>query len=524
MLRSLATVSGFTLMSRLLGFLRDILIGNYLGVGAAADAWAQAFSFPNLFRRIFGEGAFNSAFVPLYSRVLEQEGEGEADGFASLTLSWMSYVLIVLAATMWLAAEGVVGVLVPGFRADEAKFALTVELMRVTVPYLVLVCLVAGLSGVLNSRKFFASAAFSQVVLNIVLVGALLLVVPRVEVGARTHVLAWGLLVAGVMQVAVVAYGCRQAKVRLRLVPPRRSERVVRLVWLMVPGVIGAGVQQINLLVSRAVTSFQDGGNAVVYYADRINQLPLGLVGIAFGVVLLPEISRRLRGGDEEGALRSLVRGLEMSLLLTVPAAVAMVAIAVPIMHVLFFGGEFRAEASVQAGQALGAFAFGLPAYVLVRVLQPGFYAREDTRTPMWYTGACATVNGALCAAVFFSPLREMGLLHLGAAAATSVAGWVNVWLLVRGLGARGHLSWPPGLFRTLGKILLASLVMGLVVWGLAELLEGQLMGEKSGATARLGRVGILLGVVGVGMGVYFGLVFRMGVANIGKLRGAFRR
>jgi putative peptidoglycan lipid II flippase len=514
MLRSLATVSGFTLISRILGFVRDMLVANYLGASMASDAWVAAFRLPNLFRRVFGEGAFNSAFVPLYSRKLEEEGSDAADHFAGRTLSLMAIILAVISVLAFIFMEPLTRAMNWGYEGE--KLALATSLSRITVSYLFFICLMAGIGGVLNSRRIFGAPAFAYVVLNVIFLIALGVVVPRT--GNPEYVLAWSVAIAGVVQLAIViAAGIRKG-VRLRVKRPTFDSDTRRLGLLMGPGLISAGIQQLNLLVGQSVASFTEGGQSVMYYADRVNQLPLGLLGVAFGVVLLPEVTRRLRGGDPQGAKDSIARGIEFSLLLTLPATIAMVVIPEPVMQGIFSGGKFTPEVSRMAGQALMAFGIGAPAYVLARVLQTGFFGREDTKTPMRYTLVSAVINIALCFGALFY-LGKDGPLHLGCALATSIAGWVNVVLLTLRLHRDGMLELPRTTWMRLLKMLIASVGMGAMVYFGAQWLAPWIGGET-----RTIRVTSLLLLVTAGAVAYFGLIFALKVTSPRSLKSAFRR
>jgi len=509
MFRSFFTVGGFTLMSRLLGFVRDILVGQYLGAGAAADAWLAAFRFPNLFRRVFGEGAFNAAFVPLYGRRLEEQGDEKADFFASRVLSLMAVTLLAITVIALIFMGPITRLLAMGF--EDERFKLAVELSRITAPYMIFICLTAALSGVLNTRRVFAAPAFSYVVLNIVFLVALLVVVPRT--GQPEKVLAWSVLVAGVLQMAVVLVSAWRNNARMRPVLPKVDEDVKRLGILMGPGLISAGIQQLNLIVGQAVASYQDGGISYIYYADRVNQLPLGLIGIGFGVVLLPEITRRLRGGNEDGAKDSLARGIELALFFALPAMIAMMVIPVPMMTAIFKGGKFTAEVATQSGYSLLAFASGAPAYILARVLQPAYFAREDTKTPMRFTLISAGVNIVLCI-VLFVPMR-----HVGCALATSIAGWVNVVLLIAGLRRTGFLKVRPGFARRLIGMLLASALMGGGVWWLADYFSAALSGD-----ARMLRLLWLGGVVTAGVFAYVAFALVLRAISVSEIKSAIKR
>jgi putative peptidoglycan lipid II flippase len=516
LIRSMATVGGFTLVSRVLGVVRDKLVTYYLGAQELGDVWVTAFRLPNLFRRIFGEGAFNAAFVPMYSRRLEEHADGDAateraDAFAGRTISLMAAILVVLLVLCYIFMEPLVAIIAWGFRGD-ARFGLAVEASRVTIVYLVFICLMAAVSGVLNSRKVFGPPAFAYVVLNVVFLVALGVFVPGSE--DPLGVLSRAVVVAGVLQLGVVVLSCWRRGIRIPLGLPKIDADMRRLGLLMLPGLASAGVQQLNLLVGQSVASLQVGGNSAIFYSDRINQLPLGLIGMAAGVVLLPEITRNLRGGQEEQARVSMSRGVEISMLLTLPAMVAMFVIPQQIMHAIFEGGRFTAEDARQAGYSLAAFAIGTPAYVLAKVLQPGYFAREDTRTPMRFTLVTAAVNIALCWPLF----KLMG--HTGCALATSVAGWVNVLLLWSGLRGIGFLRVSRGFAGRIGRMLLCSVLMGWVVWWLAQVAGSWLLCEGRFTL----RMVVLVALVAVGAGMYFIFVFALRVFTVAEVRASLRR
>jgi len=506
------TVGGFTLMSRILGFVRDKLIGNYLGAGAAGDVWAAAFFIPNLFRRIFGEGAFNAAFVPMYSRRLEEDGEETADLFARRVITVMTLLLIGIFALCFVFMEPVVKLTNLGFTHEDGRLDAGVAAARVTIVYLIFICLVAALSGILNSRRILGAPAFAYVALNIVFIVALIVFAPRAE--DPLVVLTWSVVAAGIVQLAIVAYACKRAGIRLSPRRPAIDEDVRRLGSLMAPGLVSAGIQQINLIVGGTVASLVVGGRSLIYYADRINQLPLGIIGMAAGVVLLPEITRNLRGGDESGARRSMARGLEMSMLLTLPAMVAMIVIPREIMFAIFQGGEFAGKDALAAGAVLQAFAIGTPAYVIARVLQPGYFAREDTRTPMNFTIATAVTNILLCWPLF------IWLGPAGCALATSIAGWVNVVLLWIGLGRLGFLEMSPGFSGRMARMLLSAVLMGAAVWGLARLGSTWILADGQFFL----RMIALTILVAIGVVAYFAFVFALRVFSVSEVKNVLRR
>ena len=506
MFRSIFTVSGFTLMSRMLGFARDVLIAKYLGAGATADVWVAAFRLPNLFRRIFGEGALNAAFVPMYSGRLEEKGEEAADNLAQRTISVMFVLLMITFALAFIFMDPLIRVMSPGF-VEDGRLEPAVNASRITIGYLVFICLVAALSGVLNSRRVFGAPAFAYVVLNIVFIVALIGVIPHM--GEPLTVLCWSVLVSGLLQVLVVVVASVRRGVKLRFRKPVIDDDMKKLGGLMAPGLVSAGVQQLNLIVGQAVASLQVGGVALIFYADRINQLPLGLLGIALGTVLLPEVTRKLRGGDEKGAQATLTQGMEVALLFVLPATAAMLVIPLPIMHALFVDGEFTFEAAKEAGQVLAAFALGTPTYVLAKVLQPAYFAREDTKTPMRYTIVSAVVNIILAYPAF------LWLGPTGCALATSVAGWVNILLLWFGLRKASFLKVTGQFVGRVSRILLASALMGFFVWCLSKYCEPWILSEKNIFI----RVGVLGGLVLAGIVIYFAAVIATRVYSPSELK-----
>jgi len=508
------TVSGFTLLSRITGFARDMLTSHYFGAGALGDVWVAAFRFPNLFRRVLGEGAFNSAFVPLYSGKLAGEGEKEAYSFASRILIILSLLLSVICAVSYFFMAEVTHALNWGY--DAEKLSQATELSRITVSYLFFICLVAALSGVLNSHKKFAAPAFSYVSLNLVFLTGLLGVVPFVE--SPINVLAWCLPIGGFVQLLIVLLSSWKAGIKFKFQRPKFDKDTIKLGLLMGPGLVSAGIQQLNLLVGSLVASFQDGGQSAIFYSDRINQLPLGLIGIAFGVVLLPDITQKLRKKQNAAAQQSLQTGMTMAMLIALPAMVGMMVLAEPIIYGIFKGGEFTAAQAGVAGQALFAFAIGSPAYVMSKVLQPAYFAREDTKTPMKFTLVSAAVNTVLCGIAFWI-LGKEGPLHLGCALATSVAGWVNVSLLLIGLRKAGFLTLSSEFWKRLGKMLIASIAMGAIVWVGAHFLDDILHSDN-----RLLRIPVLAAVGSAGVLAYFILAHLTKAMTFGELKAGFRK
>ncbi|MEQ8657295.1 MAG: murein biosynthesis integral membrane protein MurJ [Hyphomicrobiales bacterium] len=516
LLRNFATVGGATLTSRVLGFVRDILMAAALGTGPVADAFVVAFRFPNLFRRLFAEGAFNSAFVPLFARTLEGEGRDQAKAFAQEAMAGLLTVLALVTAVAMIAMPLLMLVLAPGFIGDSDKFDLTVLLTRITFPYLTLVSILALISGVLNGLGRFAAAAFAPTLLNVVLIGVLwaLLTAGLAGEAEAGMWLAIGVVIGGFAQLAMVIGDLRRAGFLLKLVRPRWSGRMKRLVSLGVPGVIAGGITQINIVVGTMIASLQAGAVSLLYYADRLYQLPLGVVGIAIGVVLLPELSRRLKAGDEAGVKVASARSLEFAMLLTLPAAVALAAIPGPLVSVLFERGAFGEEARLGTAAALQAFAIGLPSFVLIKVFSPAFFAREDTKTPMLVGGLSVAVNVACSLALF--PF----IGHVGIALATSLAGWVNAVVLYVFIAKRGYWHVERTLAIKVAILFGCAVAMGAVLMGLASVLDAQLAMTTS-LWIRVAALGVL---VLAGVVTFFGLAHLAGAAKLGDMKRMMMR
>ena len=615
LLRSMATVSGFTALSRILGFLRDILMGYFLGSSQAADAFFAAFKFPNIFRRIFGEGAFNSAFVPLFSKELTSKGRKEAMHFANQTFSILAIVLLIITIIAIPLMSWITMVHAPGFNAvktfrgdsnnnevsfdikikgskaiyfvienggtaelknitltnndndtktlldqsdwlsakgkwikkyslSENKnftrikgnaliknskegntnlsiyrnhpdtFNLTVTLSKITFIYLLCMALVAHMSGVLNTVKIFGMPAAAPVLLNMTFLAGFL--ISSIFWGFKgdpvkyAHVAAWCVFVAGFLQLGALYFTCFRKGLRIKLCKPKLSPQIKRLFILMGPGVLAAGIQQINLLVGSIIASFREGAISYLYYSERVYQLPLGMIGIGLGVILLPEVTKRLRGGDQMGAITSMNRGIELAMFLTIPASIALIVIPYPIISTLFQHGAFTKEDANLTAYSLAGFALGIPGYVLVKVLQPGYFARENTKTPMLIAGVTVIVN------IVFSIILFDSLGHIGIAIATSIAAWVNVGLLLFGL----RNFWKPDarLKSRMPKIFIASAVMGLSLWMLHQTIKEMFNHDF---WLRLGGVSIL---VIFGITIYFFIAFKLKASSLKELKADFKK
>ncbi len=512
LLRSTAIVAVWTLASRILGFARDILLAHYLGAVGVIEAFIVAFRFPNMFRRLAAEGAFAAAFVPLFSERLEQQGRREAMLFADQVFSVLVLVLAVFTVVVEIFMPQVLLVVAPGFSAGRPElFDTAVLLTRLTLPYLLCMAIVAMMSGMLNSSYRFAAAAAAPILLNIVLILGLLFARDRFETPA--HMLAWGVAVSGIGQYVWLAWCCRRAGLALRLRWPQFTPAVKRLMKLMVPGLVSGGMTQINILVGTIIGTFLTGVVSYIHYADRVYQFPLGMVGIAIGTALLPELSRTLQS-DEARANAVQNRAIELAMVLTLPATAALIVIALPLVTVMFQYGKFTPDAAAATAWALAVFATGLPAFVLIKVLSPGFFARQDTRRPMIYAIISMVVNMAL------SPLLvwPLGVGYLGIPIATSIAAWINTGLLAWFLVRRGHLTLDARLLARLPRFALAALVMAGVLWPAADALWPWL----SGAVWQ--RVLSILAVVIGGMAIYAACCLLLRAASVGEMKGMMRR
>lgn len=509
--RNVLTVGGATLVSRVLGFARDTLIAATLGGGAAADAFIVAFRLPNLFRRLFAEGAFAAAFVPLFVRRRAEAGEAAARRFAGEALAGLTAAVVAVTALAMVFAPTLVDLLAPGFVADPGKRDLAILLARICLPYLPAITVVALLSGLMNADRRFLVPALAPVVLNLVLIGALLGLAGGGIVGpAAATALAWGVAAAGVAQVGLLAVAVMRAGLTPDRTAPRLTPEIRRLVRLGLPGVLAGAMSEINVVVGTMLASTTAGAVSWLYYADRLYQLPLGVVGIAIGQVLLPEITRRVAAGETAATSEVQNRALEFALVPALPAAAALMLLADPIVRVLFERGAFTAADGTAAARALAIFAAGLPAFVLVRVFAPAFYAREDTATPMVIGGLAVGVNVVLSLAL----LPVVGWIAV--AIATATAGWVNAGLLFGRLVGRGHWRGDATARRRLPRLLLATAAMAAVVGGAHAGLEPAFAAGSGFAT----KAAALAGLVGLGLVVHGGLVVLLGVVDTARPRG----
>ncbi len=461
LVRSVFAAGGMTFISRITGFVRDILLARLLGTTALADAFFVAFRIPSFLRRVFGEGAFSQAFIPVFASHLREDGtprDDEARAFVDGMAGSFAMVLLVVTAVGVLAAPVIIWVLAPGFLAEPAKYHLAVRLLRITFPYLFFISLVAMAAGILNTRGRFAAAAFTPVLLNLSLIVAAGVIAPHTRAPVVT--VAWGVFVGGAVQLIFQIPFLYRAGFLPRFRCSFRHPGVRRVFQLMLPGIFGSSIAQINLIVDTVLASFLATGSiSWLYFANRLLEFPLGIFGVALGTVILPHLSAKHAKASAEEFGHALDWALRWVVVIAVPAAAALIVLSMPIIVTLYRYGAFTAFDAAMTRRALVAFAVGLPAFVMIKVLAPGYYARQDTRTPVKIGTIALVANMGLNLALIWP------LAHAGLALATSLSGLLNAFLLYRGL-RRGQIYRPgPGWPRLWAQVGVASLTMAALLW-----------------------------------------------------------
>jgi putative peptidoglycan lipid II flippase len=535
-IRSVAKVGGYTTISRILGFVRDQLIAFTLGTGVIADAFFVAQRFPNLFRTLFAEGAFNSAFVPFFAGKVESEGLPAARRMAqdvyAVMLAWMIFFCTICIILMpWLIQAFTIDLtqymptgLTNWFAMDATpkeayspeRTALLVQLTQLCFPYLLFMTLTAIQGGVLSSLNRFTAAAAAPILLNIVLIlsNVVAWVIGSGKSELTGYVFAVGVTLSGLAQYILLAIASNRAGITFLPRFPKLTDDVKTVISRSIPGIVSGGVMQINLLVATFLAWRIPHANSYLYYADRLYQLPLGVIGVAIGVVLLPSLSRLLRSGQHQAALETKNRALEFSLFLTLPATAALMTIAGPILHTVFEHGAFKAVDTLAVTPAVAAFAAGLPAYSLTKVFQPGFYAREDTRTPMRFAIISVLVNIVASFGLSF----YFG--HVGIAMATSLAAWINALLLFFRLRKLDHFQFDARSKKRLPLIVLSSLFMAGVLVSATWVLRENFTADSQFFHSIWG----LVLVVGAGVLSYFSIAQAIGAFKISELKAAMKR
>ena len=522
LLKNVGTIGGLTLVSRFAGLAREMIFSRVLGANAVTDAWFQAFIIPNVFRRLFAEGAFSAAFVPMFSKRLHGTGDAdsgldEARSFSNDVLSVFLPVLIALCAVMMLAMPLVIRLLGDG-DSPPADFAMEVDFARIMFPYIALVSLVTLFTGMLNSVSRFAPGASFPIILNLVLIAALLFGdYAMSEWGWTTRQVgysqAWAVTIGGAIQLAWLYYWTRVEGFRPRLLWPRITPEVKRLSIIALPAAIGGGAYQINTLVQLYFLNQLDSGSiSYMNYADRLNQLPLGIIGIALSTAILPTLSKFVGSKNREGTDRIQSDAIELSMLLTIPAAVALAICAVPFVTMIFQGGRFSVEQATLTGDVLAMLVLGLPAYVLVKVLVPNFYARSDTRTPVY----AAFISLIVFTAMNFALVADWGVR--GVAFASVIGAWINVTYLYAVLVRRDYYSIPLKLVGRIARQLVAAAAMGVALWFARDLLTGW---YDAGLFERAGALVALVICAGA---VYFAVAFAIGAIDKQRIRTLTRK
>lgn len=510
LLRSIVTIGGLTAISRIFGFIRDTLMAAFLGAGPMADAFFVALRFPNLFRSLFAEGAFSAAFVPIFVGSLHGEGREQAIAFAEDALAVLTTALLVFVLAMEVAMPLAMLALAPGF-VGTPTFDMAVEFSRLTFPYLLFISLTALQGGILNALGRFAAAAATPILLNLSIITALLGTGPWMP--TIGHALAWGVVAAGILQFLWLLGSCRRAGVSLRMPRPRLTPKVRELMRRALPVALGAGVYQINIMAGTVLASFLPAGSvSYLFYADRLNQLPYGIIGVAVSTALLPLLARQVRAGDETAAMYSQNRALEFALFLMLPSAAALMALAEPVIAVLFQRGAFGSSDVRQTAAALIAYAAGMPAFMLIKALTPNFFARGDTKTPV-KIGVASAVFNIVSAGAMMLPF-----LHVGIAAAASLAAWLNAALLAVVLRRQGRLVIDARLKRRLPRTALATTVMVAAVIGLDYALGNWL------AAPLMLRVTALAAIIIAGLIAFAVAAQLFGAASLADMKTLVRR
>jgi putative peptidoglycan lipid II flippase len=517
LIRSSLIYSSFTLVSRFAGLLRDLALGYAMGASATyvADAYNTAWAFPNLFRRIFGEGAFAAAFVPAYSRSLETDGEEVADVLAADAMATLAAASIFVTVVAELAMPWLMYLIAPGFAANPEKFKLAILLTQITMPYLPCMAIYAHLSGVLNARNRFILSGAAPILLNL---WTLATVLPTHSPHQAAVWGSGGILIAGVSQAALLWWGVRRSGAKVDIRWPRLTPEIRKLISLAVPGAIAASATQISVFVSGILVSQVNGARSWLFYCERLYQLPQGLIGVAIGVALLPKLSRSIHAGDETGARSAMDEAILFSMAFALPCAVALIGIPFFLIDAMFTRGEFTTADAHQTANALFFYGWGVPAFVAAQLFNRAFFARQDTATPMRLGLISVGVNVAVGISLFY-------LIGVpGVAAATTIAWWTNVAMMATVLARRAHYRPAPATVTRMIRIVAANVALALIL-----LAVGHWRGAIQGAFGHLhvwkvGPKEMAIALVAVGAGaIYPLLLFGSGGMTLSEVRGALR-
>ncbi len=515
--KSVATFGGFTLISRITGFLRDMVMANFLGAGMIADAFFVAFKLPNLFRSLFAEGAFTSAFVPMLSHKMVENGEKEAFCFASRAISVLTFFVLFFVILMEIFMPELILLMAPGFADDPGKIELATALSRITFPFLLFVSIVSFQCGILNSMGKFAAPGGVPILLNFIMIGAVF--IPAL--GTPAHSLSVSVTFAGFIEVVWLGWILKHNGVSIR--PLFNIRKLIALPEIktlfkrIAPGVLGAGVYQINMMVDTIIVSLVGtGAISWLYYANRIQQLPLGVIGAAISVALLPILSKCIKSEDFKEAARIQNNAVEYGALLSIPAAFALIVLAEPTINILFQHGKFGAFETQMTAQAVIAYAVGLPVYVMVKALTPNFFARGNTRTPVRYSIVSLVANIAFCLIL----MKPFG--HVGIAAATTLTAFVSCFQYLYGLKKRDYWQLSKQLKSKLARIIISSLIMALALY-LGEMLLHYRYGDWLHLTYKT-KIPLYLGLCILGVAT-FGIMAKItGVLDFNEIKCLLHR
>ena len=505
--RSFFTVSFYTFLSRVLGFIRDILIARYLGSTVIADAFFVAFRIPNFFRRVLAEGAYSAALIPVFSGVvLNPKDEREASDFVENTTSMLLFATVVLTIIFFFGMPYIIQVLAPGFTDNKEAYELAVHFGKIIFPYIIFISLAAHFASINNVHERFAAGAFAPAILNISFILSLFFLTPFVTTAG--HALSYGVLIGGVLQFLYLYRAVLNFyKPRIRI--PVLNEKLKKFFKLFLPGVVGSGVIQLNIVIGTIIASFLPvGAISHIYYADRLNQLPLAIFGIALGIVLLPSLSKAIKQSDLDTTNNIHNRSIEFSLLISLPSAIGLFILAEPIIQILFERGAFVEEDTFYTAKVLSYFALGLPAYIIIKVLVSCFFAREDTKTPL-YISVVSVITNVVLSLLLIGSMREMGI-----AVATAISAWVNALLLYLFLAIRNHMKFDDLLVRNSIKILLSSSILFVGIYVLNGLFFTNISGNSGLLNSSLLLLMIFLAII-----IYFGLVIMLKVLSVNQLR-----
>ncbi|MFT4321151.1 murein biosynthesis integral membrane protein MurJ [Bartonella bacilliformis] len=510
LIKKFVAVASGTLMSRIFGFIREMLMAAAFGTGPVSDAFNVAFRFPNTFRRFFAEGALNAAFIPLFSKKITEDGKEKACQFAEEVFGVLFSLLLLLTLIMELSMPFLVRtVIAPGFAEDATKFSATVRFTAIMFPYLTCMSLAAMMGGMLNALQRYFVAAIAPVFLNIILIGVLIYTwIYQLDPWHIGLNLSWGVMAAGLIQLGLIAFALRQSGMKICLRFPHFGSNVRQLLTLALPAAITGGITQINLLINTNIASSQSGAVSSLVYADRLYQVPLGVVGIAVATVLLPELTKALRSKNYTEANNLQNRSIELTLFLTLPASVLFFLISTPIVSLLFERGQFTSESTDSVAYLLALYGLGLPAFVLIKVFIPSFFAHEDTKTPMIFSGICVFINVSLVLTLF--PLFSAR----GIVIAEITSAWVNTLLLCTALIKRGYWKYDIKLIKWIMRLIITICLMAVALYYAHEFLSVPL---SSSASFFL-RASTLAGLVITILAIYFAICFLLGTDYISLL------